>query len=170
MHDACRHACHFQAYNMIHCYNTSDTGVCVKGTNWISSRPWNCQSCTMTARPCSSHWNRILMPSIVGPFVRSWGMIGEIMCPTNVHREIGLRPVSCSIHPRRIPPTWFVSIRDNPGWRRSLGRPRKSRLGQIDQACWSEVRMGRPPALRVAKRDPRGWKRGGSAAKRPSRH
>ena len=99
-----------------------------------------------------------------------------------LHRETGTSPVICTIRDRQLrlyghlarfpqddPAHQVVSIRDNPGWRRPVGRPRKSWLGQIDQTCREELEMGRVPAWRLAMRDPRRWKRRVDAAMRPRR-
>ena len=99
-----------------------------------------------------------------------------------LHRETGVGPVTCTIRDRQLrlyghlarfpvedPAHRVVSARDNPGWRRPVGRPRKSWLGQIDQTCREEVEMGRVPAWRLAMRDPRRWKRKVDAAMRPHR-
>ena len=99
-----------------------------------------------------------------------------------LHRETGTGPVICTIRDRQLrlyghlarfpqddPAHQVVSVRDNPGWRRPVGRPRKSWLGQIDQTCREELEMGRVPAWRLAMRDPLRWKRRVDAAMRPRR-
>ena len=99
-----------------------------------------------------------------------------------LHRETGMGPVTCIIRDRQLrlyghlarlpvddPAHQVVSLRDNPGWRRPVGRPRRSWLGQLDETCREELEMGRVPAWRLASRDPRGWKRRVDAAMRPRR-
>ena len=99
-----------------------------------------------------------------------------------LHRETGVGPVTHTIRDRQLrlyghlarlpevdPAHRVVSTRDNPGWRRLVGRPRKSWLGQIDQTCQKEVEMGRAPAWRLARRNPRRWKQKVDAAMRPRR-
>ena len=99
-----------------------------------------------------------------------------------LHRETGTGPITCTIRDRQLrlyghlarfpqddPAHQAVSVRDNPGWRRPVGRPRKSWLGQIDQTCREELEMGRVPAWRLAMRDPKRWKQKVDAAMRPRR-
>lgn len=75
-----------------------------------------------------------------------------------LHRETGVGPVTRTIRDRQLrlyghlarlpevdPAHQVVSTRDDPRWRRPVGRPCKSWLGQIDQTCHDEVEMGRPP-------------------------
>ncbi|XP_069970519.1 uncharacterized protein [Penaeus vannamei] len=89
-----------------------------------------------------------------------------------LHHETGTGPVICTICDRQLrlyghlahfpqddPAHQVVSVRDNPGWRRPVGQPRKSWLGQIDQTCREERKISRVPAWRLAMRDPRDWKR-----------
>ncbi|XP_069983518.1 uncharacterized protein [Penaeus vannamei] len=98
-----------------------------------------------------------------------------------LHRETGMRPVDCTICDRQLrsyghlprfladdPAHQDVSLRDNPAWRRPMGRPRKSWLGQFDQTCREELEMGRELAW-VAMRDCCGWKRRVNGAMRPRR-
>ena len=88
-----------------------------------------------------------------------------------LHRETGVGPVTHTIRDRQLrlyehlarlpevdPAHQVVSTRDNPGWRRPVGRPRKSWLGQIEQTCQEEVEMGRAPAWQLARRNPLRWK------------
>ena len=99
-----------------------------------------------------------------------------------LHRETGVGPVTHTIRDRQLrlyghlarlpevdPAHRVVSTRDNPGWRRPRGRPRRSWLEQIDQTCHEEVGMGRGPAWRLASRNPRRWKQKVDAAMRPLR-
>ncbi len=60
-----------------------------------------------------------------------------------------------------------LSVRDNPGWRRPKGRPRKSWLGRVDRSCWELLGMGRMVAWGLARRDRPGWQRRVSDATRP---
>ena len=97
-----------------------------------------------------------------------------------LHRETGVGPVTRTIRDRQLrlyghlarlpeddPAHRVVSTRDDPRWRRPVGRPRRSWLGQIEQTCQEEVEMGRAPAWRLAKRNPRRWKQKVDAAMRP---
>ncbi|XP_069992369.1 uncharacterized protein [Penaeus vannamei] len=76
-----------------------------------------------------------------------------------LHRVTGIVPVTCTIRdhqlrlydnlarfPQDNPAHQVISVRDNPGWRRPVVRPRKSWLGLIDQTCREELEMGRVPA------------------------
>ncbi|XP_069999466.1 uncharacterized protein [Penaeus vannamei] len=89
-----------------------------------------------------------------------------------LHRETGTGYVMYTIRDRqlrlyghfaRFPQD--VSVRDNPGWRKPVGRLRKSWLGQIDQTCCEGLKISRFPAMR----DSRRWKQKLDAAIRPRR-
>ncbi|XP_069972047.1 uncharacterized protein [Penaeus vannamei] len=75
-----------------------------------------------------------------------------------LYRKIGIGPITCTIRDRQLrlyghqapfpqddPAHQVVSVRDNPGWRRPVGRPRKSWLGLIEQTCREELEMGLVP-------------------------
>ncbi|XP_070000290.1 uncharacterized protein [Penaeus vannamei] len=84
-----------------------------------------------------------------------------------LHRETGTGPVTYTLRDRQLrlhghlasfpqadPAHQVVSVRDNLGWRRPVGRHRKSWLGQIDQTCREEFKSlpgclsrGTPKAL-----------------------
>ncbi|XP_069970674.1 uncharacterized protein [Penaeus vannamei] len=64
------------------------------------------------------------------------------------------QPVTCTIRDRQLglyghlarfpqddPAHQVISVRDTPGWRRPVGRPRRSWLGQINQTCREELEM-----------------------------
>ena len=121
------------------------------------------------------------MPSVIGPCTRSWGTVGGTTCPTNgctvklaqdmlsAQSVIANSGYTLGYIPQDDPAHQVVSIRDNPGWRRPVGQPRKSWLGQIDQTCCEELEMGLVPAWRLATGDPHGWKQRLDAAVRSCR-
>ncbi len=61
--------------------------------------------------------------------------------------------------PEVDPAYWAVFERDNPGWRRPRGRPQSSWLGKVDESCWGVPGIGKGPACRLARRNPREWRR-----------
>ena len=95
-------------------------------------------------------------------------------------RETDSRPITCIVRERQLrlyghvarypevdPAHRVVSVRDNPVWRRPRGRPQLSWLGQVDESCQELLRMGRGPAWRLARRNPRVWRRRVGDATRP---
>ena len=94
--------------------------------------------------------------------------------------ETGSRPITSIVRQRQLrllghvarypevdPAFRVVSERDNPAWRRPRGRPRTSWLGQVDASCRELLNMGRGPAWRLARDNPREWRRRGGVATRP---
>ncbi len=59
------------------------------------------------------------------------------------------------------------SVRDNPEWRRPVGRPRYSWLGKIDRSFRDRLGMDRAAAWEFARGDRLGWRRLVSEATRP---
>ncbi len=51
------------------------------------------------------------------------------------------------------------SVRDNPGWRRPIGRPRNSWLGEVDRSYQELLGMGRMVAWGLARGDHPSWRR-----------
>ena len=95
-------------------------------------------------------------------------------------RETGSRPITCIVRQRQLrlyghvarfpevdPAHRVLSVRDNPVWRRPRGRPRSSWLGQVDASCCEELGMRRGPAWRLARVNPREWRRRVGEATRP---
>lgn len=95
-------------------------------------------------------------------------------------RETDSRPITCIVRQRQLrlyghvarypevdPAHRVVSVRDNPVWRRPRGRPQLSWLEQVDESCGELLRMGRGPAWRLARRNPRVWRRRVGDATRP---
>ncbi len=60
-----------------------------------------------------------------------------------------------------------LSVRDNPEWRRSRGRPRNSWLGKIDRSCRDRLGKDRTAAWEFARGDRLSWWRLVSEATRP---
>ena len=94
-------------------------------------------------------------------------------------RETDSRPITSQIEERQLrlyghvarlpeddPAHGVVSARDNPEWRRPLGRPQNSWLRQVDEYCRELLGMGRVAAWRLARRNPQEWSRRVSAATR----
>ena len=94
-------------------------------------------------------------------------------------RETDSRPITCIVRERQLrlyghvarypevdPAHRVVSERDNPVWRRPRGRPQLSWLEQVE-SCQQLLRMGRGPAWRLARRNPRVWRRRVGDATRP---
>ncbi len=52
-----------------------------------------------------------------------------------------------------------LSVRDNPEWRRPIGRPRNSWPGRIDRSCRDRLGMDRTAAWEFALGDRLGWRR-----------
>lgn len=88
------------------------------------------------------------MEQVTSPYDGSWGTFGRTMCPTDDSIWTGMGPVNCTIQDRQLrlyghiarfpvdnPAHQFVYVRDNSAWRRPMGRPKKSWLGQLDQTC-----------------------------------
>ena len=95
-------------------------------------------------------------------------------------RETDSRPITCTVRQRQLrlyghaarlpavnPAHCVVSIRDNHEWRRPVGRPQISWLEQVDRSCDEVLGMGRGPAWRLARRNPRDWRRRVGEAMRP---
>ncbi len=61
----------------------------------------------------------------------------------------------------------FLSLRDNPEWRRPRRRPRNSWLGKIDRSCRDRLGTDRAAAWELARGDRLGWRRLVSKATRP---
>lgn len=107
-------------------------------------------------------------------------IMGTIVRQT-IHRMASIGPVNCTMQDHQIKlyghlarlcedgsTLQVVSSGDDPGWKRPVGRPRKSWFRQIDQICHDEVEIGCALAQRLA-RDPQGWTRTEDAARRPPR-
>ncbi len=79
---------------------------------------------------------------------------------TSIVRERHLRLYG---HVARLPDVDLahrvLSVRDNPEWRRPMGRPRNSWLGKIDRSCQGRLGMDRAAAWEFARRDRLGWRR-----------
>ncbi len=86
--------------------------------------------------------------------------------------ETASSPISCTARERQLrlyghvasylevdPAHWVVSVRDNPVWRRPRGRSQLSWLEQVDESCQELLRMERGPAWRLARKNPRVWRR-----------
>ncbi len=61
----------------------------------------------------------------------------------------------------------FLSVRDNPEWRRPKGQPRNSWLGKIDRSCRDRLEMDRAAAWEFARGDRLGWRQLVSEVTRP---
>ncbi len=86
--------------------------------------------------------------------------------------ETDSRPFTCIVRERQLrlyeyvarypeldPAHRVLSVRDNPVWRRPRGRPQLLWLEQVDKSCQELLRIGRGPAWRLARRNPRVWRR-----------
>ncbi len=62
-------------------------------------------------------------------------------------------------YPEVDPVHQIVLIQDNLVWRRPRGCLQLSWLEQVDESCQKLLRMGRGPAWRLARRNPRVWRR-----------
>lgn len=115
------------------------------------------QFCFMEVKPGRYlvPWSHVSMPFATGPFAGSRGTVGRPVSNRRLHRETGMGPVTCIIRDRQLrlyghlarfsvnePIHQVVSLRNNPAWRRHMGIPRKSWLGQLDQTCCEEFGMG----------------------------
>ncbi len=87
-------------------------------------------------------------------------------------RETDSRPITCIVRERQLqlyghvahyrevdPAQRVLSVWDIPVWRRPRGRPQLLWLEQVDESCQELLRMGRGPAWRLARRNPRVWRR-----------
>ncbi len=86
-------------------------------------------------------------------------------------RETGSRPIACTMRHRQLmlygnvasflyvdPEYRTVFERDNPGWRRPIGRAQSSWLGKVDEFSRDVLGRGRGPACRLAQRKRREWR------------
>ncbi len=89
---------------------------------------------------------------------------------TGIVRELQLRLYGhVALLPDVHPAHRLDSVRDNPGLRRSRGRPRNSWLGKVDRSCLELLGMGMMVAWGLARRESRGWRRRVSDATHPPR-
>ncbi len=123
------------------------------------------------------------IPLVVSVFAEPWGTVGLTSCRiggysvrlnqgllwyTCIVRELQLRLYGhVARYPEVDPAHRLVLARDNQGWRRSRGRSQLSWLEQVDESCQELLRMGRGPAWRLARRNPRVWRRRIGGATRP---
>ncbi len=121
------------------------------------------------------------MPLIISHLHRNVGYCWfDFVSKQQLLRETDSRPITCIVrerqlrlhgHVARYPEIdsahRAVSVRDNPVWRRPRGRRQLSWLEQVDESCQELLKMGRGPAWRLARRNPRVWRRKVGDATRP---
>lgn len=110
-----------------------------KDQEYLSTRPWFC--------------NRPLRPTMG----YSWPDPVKLVMDLLLAQYVTANSDTWLVSHRMILPT-RLSVRDDPGCRKPMGRPRKSRLGQTDPTCHEELEMRRVPTWKLATRDPRSWK------------
>ncbi len=125
-------------------------------------------------------WRGASMPWVISVFAESWGTTGLTVSNRRLLRETDSRPITCIVCERQLrlyghvahypevdPAHQVISVRGNPVWRRPRGRPQLSLLEQVDESCQELLRVGRGPAWRLARRNPRVWRRRVGGATRP---
>ncbi len=127
-------------------------------------------------------WRGGLMPLVINVYAGLWGIAGKTLCQTGDYSVRLMRHVTCIVRQRQLrlyvhvarlsevdPAHRDVSVRDNPEWRRPRGRPRNSWVEQVDRSCRKVLGLGRGPVWRLARRDPRAWRRRVGEATHPPR-
>ncbi len=93
-------------------------------------------------------WRGVSISFVPSAFAGSWGTTGMILSNQRLLHETEWRPVTTIVRERQLrlyghvarlpdvdPAHKVLSVRDNPGWRRPMGRPRNSWLGKVDRSC-----------------------------------
>ncbi len=112
------------------------------------------------------------MPLVISVFAESWGTAGMTSCRIGGYSVRLARGITCIVRERQLrlyghvarypevdPAHRVVSVRDDLVWRRPRGCPQLSWLEQVDESCQELLKMGRGPAWRLARRNPRVWRR-----------
>ena len=96
------------------------------------------------------------MSLVINAFAVSWDVVLMTVSNQRLLCETESRLITSIVHQRQLqlyghvarypeadPTSQVVSERDNPEWRRPMGRPQISWLRQVDASCWELVGMGR---------------------------